>query len=65
MKITDLRVREVAVPRIYDTYTAEDHARDLARIGLFRFAAGRLRPFEKPGLGVELDEEKMEKWAIN
>lgn len=30
----------------------------------FRFAAGRLRPFEKPGLGVELDEEKMEKWAL-
>jgi len=30
----------------------------------FRFDIGTLRPFEKPGLGVELDEAKMEKWAV-
>lgn len=30
----------------------------------FQFQNGTLRPFEKPGLGVELDEEKMEKWQI-
>lgn len=30
----------------------------------FQFENGTLRPFEKPGLGVELDEEKMAKWQI-
>jgi muconate cycloisomerase len=30
----------------------------------FRFVDGALQPFEKPGLGVELDEEKMEKWKV-
>lgn len=28
----------------------------------FQFKNGTLHPFEKPGLGVELDEEKMEEW---
>ncbi len=31
----------------------------------FQFENGTLRPFEKPGLGVELDESKMAKWAID
>lgn len=30
----------------------------------FRFEDGVLRPFEKPGLGVELDEAKMAQWAV-
>ena len=30
----------------------------------FRFDNGTLRPFQKPGLGVELDGAKMEKWGI-
>ncbi len=30
----------------------------------FRYRDGALLPFEKPGLGVELDEEKMKKWAV-
>ena len=30
----------------------------------FRFAEGALRPFDKPGLGIELDEEKMGKWHL-
>lgn len=30
----------------------------------FQFQNGTLCPFEKPGLGVELDEEKMEMWQI-
>lgn len=30
----------------------------------FQFVNGALRPFEKPGLGVELDESKIAKWAI-
>ena len=29
----------------------------------FRYRDGTLEPFEMPGLGVELDEEKMKKWA--
>lgn len=31
----------------------------------FEFDNGTLCPFEKPGLGVELDESKMEKWALD
>jgi len=30
----------------------------------FRFVDGALQPFEKPGLGVELDEEKMARWKL-
>lgn len=30
----------------------------------FRYRNGTLEPFEMPGLGVELDEEKMKKWAV-
>ena len=30
----------------------------------FHFMDGRLQPFEKPGLGVELDEDKMAQWAV-
>ncbi|MBT4136727.1 MAG: hypothetical protein HOE48_02375 [Candidatus Latescibacteria bacterium] len=30
----------------------------------FQFKNGTLRPFDSPGLGVELDEGKMEKWQI-
>ena len=30
----------------------------------FKFVDGALKPFSGPGLGVELDEEKMEKWGI-
>jgi L-alanine-DL-glutamate epimerase-like enolase superfamily enzyme len=30
----------------------------------FKFENGSLRPFKKPGLGIELDETKMEKWAV-
>ncbi len=30
----------------------------------FRYRDGALEPFEKPGLGVELDEEKMKKWSV-
>ncbi len=30
----------------------------------FRYRDGSLEPFEKPGLGVELDEEKMKQWAV-
>lgn len=30
----------------------------------FTYRDGALEPFEKPGLGVELDEEKMKKWAL-
>ena len=29
----------------------------------FRFEGGTLRPSGAPGLGVQLDEDKMEKWA--
>jgi L-alanine-DL-glutamate epimerase-like enolase superfamily enzyme len=30
----------------------------------FHIEDGTLRPYEKPGLGIEIDEEKMAKWAI-
>ncbi|MDE3000434.1 MAG: hypothetical protein OXU79_15275 [Gemmatimonadota bacterium] len=30
----------------------------------FRYRDGALEPFEKPGLGVELDEERMKQWAV-
>ena len=30
----------------------------------FRFHEGALRPFKGPGLGMELDEAKMEQWKI-
>ena len=30
----------------------------------FEYEDGTLRPFAGPGLGVELDEEKMEQWAF-
>ncbi len=30
----------------------------------FRYRNGALEPFEGPGLGVELDEEKMNQWAV-
>jgi L-alanine-DL-glutamate epimerase-like enolase superfamily enzyme len=30
----------------------------------FRYRNGALEPFEGPGLGVELDEEKMNHWAV-
>jgi L-alanine-DL-glutamate epimerase-like enolase superfamily enzyme len=31
----------------------------------FKFENGALKPFAAPGLGVELDEAKMEKWGIS
>ena len=30
----------------------------------FLYQEGALKPFEKPGLGVELDERKMDRWKI-
>lgn len=30
----------------------------------FRYRDGALHPFDRPGLGVELDEEKMDRWGI-
>lgn len=30
----------------------------------FKFENGSLHPFQKPGLGMELDETKMERWAV-
>lgn len=30
----------------------------------FRFTDGGLKPFDGPGLGMKLDEEKMEKWRV-
>ncbi len=30
----------------------------------FRYRSGTLQPFDGPGLGVELDEQKMRRWAV-
>ena len=52
--------KNVTVPS--DLVSPELLADDVCAVP-FRFEDGVLRPFETPGLGIELDEAKMAQWA--
>lgn len=54
--------KNVTVPS--DLISPEMLTDDVCMTG-FQFEDGGLRPFERPGLGVELDETKMAKWAVS
>ena len=37
---------------------------DINRGALYAFEGGHVAPFDKPGLGLDLDEEELRKWQI-